>query len=196
MAVSNPFSLTLITPPVADPVTLAEAKARCRVTTDDEDDDLRALIAEATAAAESECGGRQFSPATYTLSLDEFPRLADGRADAIRIPRPPCSAVTWVKYYDRDGVEQTLSAVDYYTAVAGEPARIVPVNGWPSTQTGRPEAVTVRFVAGFATIPAAVRSAILEIIAHRWKNRGDEAKVGIPAVARRMLDSLEFGEVR
>jgi uncharacterized phiE125 gp8 family phage protein len=191
----QPFALTLVTPPATDPVTLAQAKARCRVTTDDEDADLTALIAEATAAAEAECG-RQFSPATYTLALDEFPRLDDGRADCIRLPRPPCSAVTWVKYFDAAGAEQTMSAVDYYTAVAGEPARIVPVNGWPATQANRPEAVTVRFVAGFATIPAAVRSAILEIVAHRWKNRGDEAKAGIPAVARRMLDSLEFGEVR
>lgn len=190
------FALTLVTPPASDPVTLAEAKARCRVTTDDEDGDMSALISEASAAAEAECGGRQFSPATWTLTLDEFPRLCDGRADSIRIPRPPCSAVTWVKYLDENGDEQTLPSTEYYTAVAGEPARIVPVNGWPSTQTGRPEAVTVRFVAGYSAIPAAAKAAILEIIAHRWKNRGDEAAAGIPPVARRMLDSLEFGEVR
>lgn len=208
-----PIAMTLVTPPASEPVTLAEAKARLRVDTSDEDADITLLIAEAREAAEAECGC-QFMAATWALYLDSFPGYAaypcipgttpvptGGVFDAaIRLPRPPCQSVISVKYYDAAGVQQTLSGATYFVAVAGFPARLVPVPGqwWPPTQWGRPEAVEIRFVAGYPTaadVPAVARAAILEIVAHRWANRGDESKLGIPAVARRLLDAMEFGEV-
>ena len=63
----------------------------------------------------------------------------------------------------------------------------------------RPEAVRVVYVAGYgvaSAVPRVAKAAILETLAHRWKTRGDESAAGIPPVARRLLDQLEYGEVR
>lgn len=209
-----PTGLKLITPPTAEPVSLADARARLRVVATAEDADLLAMIAEARAMAEGECG-RQFLTATYSLVLDGFPTYLDQRPasvrygeprrlwdQTIRLPRPPCQSVTWVKYYDPNGVQQTLDPSAYILAASGEPARLVPVpqTYWPGTQYGRPEAVEVRFVAGYgdtaAAVPREAKAAILDILAHRFQKRGDEAAVGIPPTARRLLDQLEYGECR
>lgn len=197
-----PFAVTVITPPADPPVSLAEAKARLRITGDDEDDDVSDLIAEAVAAAEAECG-RAFMPRTLSLFLDDFPRCGGG---TIRLPVCPVASVTWVKYYDPEGTFQTVSGANYFTAVAGDPARIVPMPGvsWPTVQTGRPEAAEIRFVAGYAdaaAVPKAARSAVMLILADRYANRGDElsafqANRSIPEAAKRLLRSLDFGEVR
>lgn len=188
-----PMALRLVTAPAEEPVSLADAKARLRITIDDEDTDIEALIVEARAAAEAECG-RAFVSQTWSLLLDGFPC---GRE--IRVPRPPLQSVTWVKYYDADGVQQTLSSALYFTATAGDPGRIVlkETATWPATESGRPESVEVRFVAGYggrAAVPAEVKAAVLLIVA---ASRDDPAgAVAIPAAARRRLDQLEYGEVR
>ena len=192
---AGPLGLRQTTAPTAEPVTLAEVKARLRVSGDDENADLQALIAEAVRTCEGECG-RQFCTATYTLKLDEFPR----GDEPIRLPRPPAQSVTSVKYYDADGVLTTMDTADYIVAVGSDPGRVVPAVGevWPTTQD-RPEAVEVVYVAGYgagSAVPRVARAAVLETLAHRWKHRGDESAAGIPPVARRLLDQLEYGEVR
>jgi uncharacterized phiE125 gp8 family phage protein len=194
--VTGPLGLRQTTAPTTEPVTLAEAKARLRVSGTDEDGDILALIAEAVRAAEGECG-RQFCAAAYTLYLDDFPRGAD---DAIRLPRPPAQSVTSVQYYAEDGTLTTLDTADYIVAVGSDPGRVVPAvdEYWPAVQT-RPEAVRVVYVAGYgaaSAVPRQAKAAVLEILAHRWKTRGDESAAGIPPVARRLLDQLEYGEVR
>jgi uncharacterized phiE125 gp8 family phage protein len=198
----GPFGLTTTTAAASDPVSLGEAKARLRVVGTDEDADIAAIVAEATAQCEAECG-RQFVTATLTLKLDGFPAGPD---DAIRLPRPPAQSVTWIKYYDTDGTLQTIDSADYILASAGEPARVVPAVGsfWPATQVGRPEAVEVKYVAGYggpSAVPRLAKAAILGLIVDRYRNRGDatdkaHANRPIPAAVRRLLDSLEFGEVR
>jgi uncharacterized phiE125 gp8 family phage protein len=193
---AGPLGLRQTTAPTVEPVTLAEAKARLRVSGTDEDADILALIAEAVRTAEGECG-RQFCTATYTLKLDDFPRGPD---DAIRLPRPPAQSVTSLKYYAEDGTLTTMDAEDYIVAAGSDPGRVVPAVGetWPAVQD-RPEAVEVVYVAGYgaaSAVPRVARAAVLEVLAHRWKTRGDESAEGIPPVARRLLDQLEYGEVR
>lgn len=191
------FGLTLTTAPAEEPVTTTEAKNRLRVSVTNDDTDLAQLIKECRAACEA-VTRRQFVTATWTLTLDEFPRWDGVRWGGIRLPRPPLQSVTWVKYYDTDGVQQTLNSTLYHVSTAGEPGRIIPVysSSWPLTQAGRPDAVEVRFVAGYgsaASQPAEVKAAILELLAYRFDNRGAG---DIPAACRRFLDMLSFGEVR
>lgn len=192
----GPFGLTITTGPAAEPVTAAEAKARLRITVTAEDTDIGTLITQARELAEAECG-RAFINTTFTLKLDDFPRCAD---KSIRLPRPPLSSVTWVKYYDADGVLQTVSASDYHVATVGEPGRVLPVDGetWPAVDYGRPEAVEVKFVAGYgaagSSVPAAAKAAILVIMAALRDDPTGSA--GVPPAARRLLNTLEYGEVR
>lgn len=193
------FGLKVVAAPASEPLTVAEAKARLRITTGAEDADLTALITQARELCEAECQ-RAFVTQTLALYLDCFPRC-----DTIRVPRPPLQSVSWVKYYDAAGVQQTLDPAKYHVAPAGEPGRIVlkSESVWPEVQDGRPEAVEVQFVAGYgaaSAVPAAAKAAILVVMAAARENpAGDDnilVRGGLPASARRLLNTLEFGEVR
>lgn len=188
------LAVRIVTPPAEEPVTLAEAKARLRVTWDDEDGDIAALLAEVRTLVES-TARRHLVSATIEAKYDAFPP----RGKAIRLPRVPVVSVVSVSYYATDGTLTTLDGSAYYTALAGEPARLVPVSGWPSVQCGRPEAVIVRHIVGYgaaADVPREGKGAVLDLLAFRWKKRGDESATAIPATTQRFLDLLDFGEIR
>lgn len=188
------FGLTITTAPSVEPLTTAEAKSRLRITVTDEDTDIGTLITQARELAESECG-RAFVTQTLTVRYDDFPRSGDR---AIYLPRPPLQSVTWVKYYDADGNQQTYSSASYHVATLAEPGRVVPVDGgvWPAIDFGRPEAVEVKCVCGYglaASVPAAAKAAILVIMASLRED--PTGTKGVPPAARRLLDTLEFGQV-
>lgn len=187
--------LKLFTAPASEPLTVTEVKARLRITISDEDTDLAALLAECRELCERECQ-RAFITQTWVLYLDDFPRGGDR---SIRLPMPPLVSVTHVKYHDVDGTQQTYSSASYHVATGADPGRVVPVDGgvWPAVDYGRPEAVEIRFVCGFgaaAAVPAAAKNAILVTMADRREN--PQGAIGIPAAARRALNTLEYGEVK
>lgn len=179
--------------PTALPVTLDEAKRQCAITgTDDHDDYIDELIRRA-AETIGLYTNRQIMPATWTLTLEEFPA-------EIKIFKPPVSAISSIKYYDTAGTLQTLSSSYYQTDLSSydAPARIKPAYGycWPSTRSGIYDAVTVTFVAGYATnsaVPLPLKHAILFTVSYWFSNR-EPAEYGslkeIP-VGLEMLLSLE-----
>lgn len=190
----GPFALTLTSPPASEPVTVAEAKARLRVTVAAEDGDIASLIQQARALAEAACQ-RAFVTQTYSLKLDDFPR---GRDRTIYLPRPPLQSVSSVTYYDAAGAPQALGPAGYWVAPGGEPGRLLPPAGaeWPAVQAGRPEAVEVVYVAGYgdaAAVPPPAKAAILLTCAAL---REDPAGAALPEAARKFLDALETGTVR
>jgi len=84
--------------------------------------------------------------------------------------------VNSLKYFDTDGVEQTLTeGTDFLVDNESEPGRITPApdTGWPATQN-RPNAVSVEFVAGFgdaSKVPQGIKQAILLMVGHWYENR-------------------------
>ena len=162
-------SLTLITAPSVEPVTLAEAKAHLR--RDDTADDtlITSLITAARQNIDGKDGwlGRALCTQTWELRLDRF-------HDEMVVPLPPLQSVTSVKYIDDDGVEQTLAST-VYQVVTGEPARLVLAydQTWPSTREEM-DAVRIRFVAGYglaASVPAAIKAALLLQIGTLYRDR-------------------------
>lgn len=166
------MTLRLITAPTTYPVTLAEAKAHCRVDASDEDTLITALITAATEMAEQKTG-RAIMPQTWSLSLDAFP-------DEIWLTRVPVQSITSVKYFDADGVEQTLNSSQYSLLRDDFGfARVVRAYGvvWPNTQA-RDAAVTVEYVAGYidaAAVPEAIKQWVKLMISTMYENRETEA---------------------
>jgi len=163
------MSLTLVTAPTAEPVSLTEAKAHLRVTGSDEDTLITAMIAATRQNLDGRDGwlGRALMTQTWELRLDRFPA-------SITVPLPPLQTVDSVKYIDGDGAEQTLDP-SLYQVVAGEPARIVPAYGqtWPSTRC-QPDSVWVRFTAGYGDaddVPAPIKAAILLNVGTLYRDR-------------------------
>lgn len=150
------MSLTLISGPSAEPITLAEAKLHCRVDADLTADDalITALIVAARERAEHELG-RALISQTWERVLDAFP--AD---DDILLGMPPVQSITSVKYIDPTGVEQTVSGSLYVLDKEREGWAILAAGAtWPDTMDTA-NAVRVRFVAGetsAASVPESIK---------------------------------------
>lgn len=139
------MSLVIITGPTAEPVTLAEVKARLRLT-DTTDDAL--ITTQITAAREyaEKMTRRSLNYKTYSAFFDGFPDCGK----PIRVPVPPLIALTAVKYLDSTLTWQTWDPSEYYVAALQVPALIVPTpaNIYPCP-ADVPGSVEVDFTAGY-----------------------------------------------
>ena len=156
--------------PVEPLLPLADAKAHLRVDHADEDELISGLIAAAEAHLDGYSGilGRALITQTWAV---EFPTFAS-RLD---LPLGPLQSAT-IQYYDSTNVLQTLSTSVYAVLTDGlGPYVSLKYNQqWPQTYT-RDDAVKVTWVAGYgsapASVPAAIRSAMLLLVSHWYDNR-------------------------
>lgn len=167
------MGLTLVTGPALEPVTLAEAKAHCRV--DDTADDALIDGLRVTARQHVEAfTGRALITQTWDLKLAGFP------CGEFAIPRAPAISVDAITYIDTAGETQTWATENYVTDLPegphAAPGRIAPAYGisYPSVQCVL-NAVTVRFTAGYGpntyNVPEAIRAAIKLMTAHLYEQR-------------------------
>lgn len=176
-----------VTPPVSPVVSLAEAKAHVRCDGSADDDVLNRMVADATARIEGPNGaGIALVSQVWELTLDRFPA-------AITLPLGPVLSVDTITYRDAGGESQALASSTWRAATRRSPAQIWPAGGqaWPGTDN-EPEAVTVRFTAGFggpADVPADLRGAVLLLVGHFYANR--EAVVANPGISQAL--ELPFG---
>lgn len=182
---------TILTPPSALPVSLAEAKAYCRVESDHEDALIADLIEAATAHVE-QATCRALVERELMLTMRCFP------LDLFRLPWSPVLSVASVKYRDLDGVLHTLTAdVDYLADLAAQPATVEPVRDWPATGP-YPDAVQVTYTAGHdgspLDIPQRARVAILALVAQWYDRRTPEGPPGsvaeVPYSVTRLINGL------
>ncbi len=158
---------TISVEPSVEPVSLSEAKTHLRVTIDDDDTYITALIKAARQYVENYLS-RALITQTWKLYLDYFP-------DEIVIPRPPFQSAT-ITYVDTDGATQTATGTIYTVDTDSEPGLIYEAydQNWPTTRTVN-KAVTVTFIGGYGDasidIPEAIIWAIKLIINHLYENR-------------------------
>lgn len=165
------MALKLVTGPAAEPVSVSEAKSHLRVDLADDD----TLIGNYITAARQWCEAftrRALVTQTWDLTFDYWPTYE------IRLPLPPLQSVTSISYTDQDGSTSTFSSSNYFVDTTGEPGRIVLKSfaTWPSVVLREAAGVTVRFVAGYgnaATVPQAIKSAMLLVVGTLYENRED-----------------------
>ncbi len=148
------MSYSLLTPPAALPVTLAEAKEDLKIDDAAQDAIVTAWLAGIVGYTEH-LVGRALITQTWRVVHDTFP-------DAFMVPMPPAQSVTAVRYYDEAGQLQTLAPADYLLDVYKLPGWIVPGPGkaWPMTQAGRINACWADINCGYGTaadVPAAAK---------------------------------------
>ena len=178
-----------IVDPVADPVSLSEARAHLREPPTEDNIYITDLIGAATAAVESETQ-RSLADQTWELWLDDFPsthgepwwggaRLGSmielrGRAERIKLPHGPVQSVTSVTIFARDNTSEIWPAENYrmqnnYLIKNDDVA-------WPVV--GRTaDGVRIEYVTGFQTVPTDLKQAILLTIAN-WFNHREPVLVG------------------
>lgn len=188
-------SLSVITPPVVEPVTLAEAKRHLRVEHEDEDEQIQGLIAAARQYAERRCD-RHWIDTRLEMKLDQFPAAVE-----VLLPRPPFSPTAGRQAIEVEYLDSALGANVMTEALPGfvtsgsqflanrrsEPAVITPnVNGyWPVVGPVR-SAITIRWWAGYgdspAAVPQGVRTAILMLVGHWYLNRESASPTNLTPV--------------
>jgi uncharacterized phiE125 gp8 family phage protein len=190
------YGLALVTPPATLALTLAAAKVHLRVTEDDEDRLIADLIAAAGQWFEEQTY-RQLVTAVWDLVLDRLP--AGDRP--IRIPRAPLQAVASVKYYDAAGTQQTLAAGRYVVTTSEQPGLVRCAQGlvWPIA-ADRPDAVTVRFTAGYgaeSAVPQLIKAGLKLIVGQLYEHREelvDRTITALPIGAQRIMQLYDLGD--
>lgn len=171
-----PLTHTRTTDAAAEPVTVDEVKAHCRIEHSFDDDVyLPALIKAARMFAE-DYTDRAFITQTWAYKLDEFPCSSfENPYAAIVLPRARAIAISSIAYVDEDGTTQTLSSSLYQVDTSSEPARVIPAWGetWPDTRS-QLNAVTITYTAGYgaaAAVPENIKLAIKFLVGQWYENR-------------------------
>ena len=164
------MTIKIITPPTTEPITLAEAKAQCRIDGTVED----ALLAGYIAAAREYCESvdwRAYMTQTIEQWLEGWP--CD---DEIELPRPPLQSISKIEYYDTADTKYTLSSAVYAADAISTPgaAHLKYNQVWPATVLRDYNAICVTYVAGYASaalVPQSIKQAMLLLVSHWYENR-------------------------
>jgi len=136
------MNVIVITPPTTEPVSVATARRRLRITHDADDQLLADLIRQAREECEQYIE-QSVARQTLELVLDRFP------PDEIELPRPPIASIVSVRYVDTEHVQQTVDPGQYVLDNASRPGWLLPAveARWPETACVV-NAVRVRYLAG------------------------------------------------
>lgn len=139
-------------PPIAEPITVTQAKAHMRVDISTDDTYIGGLIKSARMYCEKVLRGAIVGT-EYEISYNDFPSWFE-------LPSPPTQGVSSIKYYDTANVLQTLSTSYYNVDTRSTPARVTQTYGytWPSVACDYPNAVILKYWSGYALPFTAVSS--------------------------------------
>lgn len=173
--------------PLTEPVTLEQAKAHLRVTSDTEDTLIAALVSAAVSHLDGWSGilGRCLISQTWRQDFSGF--------GIIRLPFPNVASVV-VAYTDGNGVSQVLAGSNYHivNGLGGTWIELADGGSFPSTAS-QPDAVRVTFVAGYGgadDVPAGLKAAILLHVGHLFENRAAVEVGATPAILPLAYDAL------
>lgn len=193
-------SLVRVVQPAVEPVSLAEAKAHCRVDIEDSDPYILSLISVARQYVEDALDITLLT-SVWEARYDLFPIWS------INLPRPPVAPGTVTVTYRRgDGTYGTLLSDngDFQVDTNVIPGRIYPnwARAWPATR-GDENSVTVRYTAGYGpgvgSIPPVARHLCLLLIGHWFDSRQIVTSgnvVEVPATFHTLLAASGLGIYR
>jgi uncharacterized phiE125 gp8 family phage protein len=183
--------MKVITPPLLEPVPIAEVKDQLGIDDTRSDGLLSRRITEARSWAENYTG-RAFLKQTREIRWDCF-------VDEHELPS--ALTVESVKYIDTDGVEQTVSSTDYTLDTYAFLPFVRSAYGvsWPTPRSER-NAVRIQFTAGYGdtaeAVPSLIKEALILLVGH-WTNQQGPSESGIvmsriPYAVRDMLDAFRY----
>jgi len=180
------MTTTILTPPTAEPLTLADVKVQLKIDTGDEDALLSGLITAARQHLEAETGLCLMTQ-TVRLYLDDWPP-----GEVILLPRSPVQAIDAVTVYDEDGIELHVLLKDHLLDGQARPARL-----WLKDRPlpGRAlNCIEVDFTAGFGPaatdVPDTLRRAMSLHVATMYAFRGAVTLADQPAALPAGYDRL------
>ena len=191
------YSLSVVTEPTAEPVTLDEIRADRNDPPEADNAILLACVKAARERAERYTG-RRIMPTVLRLTLDRFP------CRDIYLPGGMLQSSTSVSitYTNSTGGTSTMPSSDYRVDTYSEPPRIRPAweTYWPQHRCDL-NAVRIQYTAGYAdaaSVPAGIKSAILLLAGTRYEHREDqvvgETAAKMPRTAEDLLEAYKVGD--
>ena len=170
--------LNLITPPAVEPVTLADAKAHLKVDTTDDDALITALITAARARAEWHTG-RALITQSWTLWLDAWPAERHRRDSAAAAAERDvgdelCAATTRATRARSGALRRRYAATSASRCAQNSVIAAISCASSMRSRSPSPPAMAMR-----RDVPQRLKTAILELIAFLYENRG-EAPADLP----------------
>jgi len=168
-----------------EPLSLSSAKSHLRL--DDINDEDAAILSLITSARQiiERMINRDIVVKAWDYKLPRFP------VGAIALPKAPVTSITSITYIDPDGTLQTLSdsLYDLYGDDTYADAGLAYDKQWPSTREQR-DAVVVRFVTGYTSVPAPIVHAMKMIVADLDNYRSNTIATG--AVPKEVNLSIKY----
>ena len=192
-------SLKVQTQPVVEPVSVADAKAHCRIDTNTDDTYVAALVSAAREYVEAYMD-ESLIDQQLVMRLDAFPAV-------IELPRPPMSqttsrtAVSITYVTGEAGTTATLATSQYRIDRDSKPGalRTLYAGSWPSHLLDY-GSVTVTWWAGRGEdggkVSRRVKAAILMLVGQWYERRmaADAASMSeMPFGVKALLDSAKWG---
>ena len=197
----------IIAQPVVEPLTIDECRAHLEAqryddtTIDDADD---AMIGGLLSAAREHCEqflGLSLAPCTLEIALDRWPTVALDGATYIELPMGPVREILSFTAGEpsSSSTDMDVDPASYVLDTYSAPNRVVPVSAWPSVGAAT-NAIKVTYAAGYGVdtdggepLPKALRSAILLVLGHLYRNREDstdKAMAALPLGAESLMRPL------
>lgn len=182
------MALSLVTEVTAETVSVDDQKVHLRLDSDADD----AYVASCIKAARQWIQGqtkRVLMQQTWDYSID-FGWPTKYGLHRIDYPLNPVAVqaspiVDSVTYIDDDGASQTLAASQYTVVARTNNSYLVPAFDviWPTVRRV-PNAITVRFVAGYSTVPEDLNRAVMILAGHYYETRetGEDAPEAVEAL--------------
>lgn len=182
------MSAILITPPLIEPVSLAEARAHLRLDDTAEDTLLGAMIAAARVHVEN-ATRRVLIEQRWRLTLDAWP--ASGR---LVLPVAPVGAIDAVTLRGADGTTRPMPEGALVVDLAASPARLQLAGGATLPPLAPLAGITIDLTAGYGPSPVAVpqplREAIMQLVARWFEHRDGLAPALTAAVPDQVRDLI------
>ena len=171
------MSLTLLTPPAQEPVTLADMKAWLRIDGVEEDGLITALMMSARLSIET-ITSKALITQSWRMMLDQWPSIS-----IIEVPLAPLQLLIAARIYTADGSTMALAVGDFRVEISAkqqprlallkrQPPPMMPIAG-----------IELDCVAGYGddgtSVPEPLKLALKMLVAFWFVNRGDEP-TGVP----------------
>jgi uncharacterized phiE125 gp8 family phage protein len=203
------FDKKLLSEPAIEPVSVAEFVAHA-VLNDASETDEEALITHFLMVAR---GRFEYFTKRYLMAQQWLLTARSPDCTGFRLPLTPFRTLDSVKYYDTQGVLQTLPLSDYYVIDSGLTAKVAPVSAWPAMAC-RDDAFQITVTVGHAlddgndsvddssiidkTVFARAKQAVMVLAAHMYNHREDSTPVQLhqtPGAFQALADELAVGLV-
>lgn len=205
-------SITLVTAPAQEPVSVSDAKSWARIDDSTDDFSLQQLVITARMAAE-EYMRRSLITQTLKLTLDLADTalansLPEGVYDlpimalygvlprALELPKGPVQSVTSIVTYDITNTSSTYSPTYYFVDTVG--ARIVLNLGsiWPPNMRQR-QACEVIYVTGYgntaSSVPQPIKTGIMIHAASLYEQRGQaQDQMDLPPASKQLYNQYRI----